>query len=87
VLTFLLEGLLFILIGLQLPIVLAAITGYSVAQRLEYAVIASLTVIAVRLVWIFVTAYLSSVVSRLLHHPEAPPCMVGGTDRLLGGHA
>ena len=49
-LTFLLESLLFLLIGLQLPHI---IRGLSVGRPLEYAAIVVVTLIAVRMAWMF----------------------------------
>ncbi len=58
---FLLEGLLFILVGLQLPIVLASMTTHPFERLLWYTVVISLTVIVVRLIWTFGSAVLSVV--------------------------
>ncbi len=59
-LEFLLNGFVFILIGLQLPEVLRALSGYSVSlQRLVwYALIISVAVILIRIVWVFPATYL-----------------------------
>jgi len=52
-LTFVLNGLVFILIGLQLPYVMAGIRGYSTWVLIEYGAIFSIVLIALRLVWMF----------------------------------
>jgi len=49
--TFLLTGLVFVLIGLQLPGILDGITDQSVPALLGYAALVSATVIVVRIVW------------------------------------
>ena len=50
---YLLNALLFVLIGLQLPVVMDALEDVSAAQLLGYAMLVSLTVIAVRFAWVF----------------------------------
>ena len=53
---FVLEALLFILIGLQLPVIIDGLSGWSAPSLIGYAALVSATVIAVRFLWIFVTA-------------------------------
>jgi CPA1 family monovalent cation:H+ antiporter len=69
-LTFLLNGLVFFLIGLQLPVVIGGLGNVSVAKAGLYAVVVSLLTIAVRIIWVFPTTYLI----RL-----APSCRKNGT--------
>src|SRR5215467_12832494 len=76
-LTFLLNGLVFILIGLQLPGILAILNS-TIAQRsplllLGYAALTSLTVILVRLVGVFPQALLSRLLSRRLRERDPYP--------------
>ena len=52
---FLLNALLFALIGLQLPAILDALSGISTATLVRYAVIVTLVVMAARFAWVFVT--------------------------------
>ncbi len=73
VLTFLLNGLAFVLIGLQLPQVLAGLEGYTVVQLARYAVLVSLTVVLVRLVWVFPATYLPRYLSRRLRERDPSP--------------
>lgn len=54
---YLLNALLFVLIGLQLPVVLDALGEYSAATLVWYAVVVSATVIALRFAWVFVVLY------------------------------
>src|SRR5216683_3263368 len=56
VLVFLLNGLLFLLIGLQLRTILATLEGHSLLTLLWQALLISLAVIAVRLAWVFPAA-------------------------------
>jgi len=55
---FILDGFIFILIGLQLPEVLRVLSGRSISQLLRYAAVISLTVILVRILWVFPASYL-----------------------------
>ena len=50
---YLLNALLFVLIGLQLPVVMDALEDVSATRLLGYATLVSLTVIAVRFAWVF----------------------------------
>ena len=58
VLVFLLNGLVFLLIGLQLRIILETIAGYPLPALVWEALLISLAVIAVRIAWVFPAAYL-----------------------------
>ncbi len=51
---YLLNALLFVLVGLQLPVVLDALGDISTPRLLEYAALVGLSVIAVRFAWVFV---------------------------------
>lgn len=57
-LSFLLNGFVFLLIGLQLPVVIESLAGESIGRATVYAVIISLLTIAVRIIWVFPTTYL-----------------------------
>jgi CPA1 family monovalent cation:H+ antiporter len=56
--TFLLEGLAFVLIGLELRTIMEELADYPLAQLLFYGGLVSATVIVLRLVWVFASAYL-----------------------------
>ncbi|MEO5997457.1 MAG: Na+/H+ antiporter [Chitinophagaceae bacterium] len=56
-LIFLLNGIIFILIGLQLPGILNALKGYSFWELLGYGLIVSAVTIFIRIIWVFVGAY------------------------------
>ncbi len=64
ILVFLLNALLFVLIGLQLPIILDGLEEIAAGTLLGYAVAISLAVIATRFAWVFVTAYVPSAQRR-----------------------
>jgi len=73
-LTFVLNGLVFLLIGLQLPFVRAAIHGADARTLLLSGIAVSAAVIALRLAWVFPGARLSYFIrGRLLHQPERVP--------------
>jgi CPA1 family monovalent cation:H+ antiporter len=55
---FLLNAFLFTMIGLQLPVILDGLSGYSTATLVWYAVLVWATVIAARFAWIFATSRL-----------------------------
>jgi CPA1 family monovalent cation:H+ antiporter len=54
-LVFLLNGLLFILVGLQLPRAVQSLHGHTSGQLVADVMVVSLSVILVRLVWVFLT--------------------------------
>lgn len=65
VLPFLLNSVLFILIGLQLPNILESNSGeYSMASVILYAALVCLAVIGTRLLWTFPATYLPRYLSR-----------------------
>jgi Na+/H+ antiporter len=55
---FILNGVIFILIGLQLPGVLESLRGYSASRLLSYGAIVSVAVIIGRIIWVYPGAYL-----------------------------
>jgi CPA1 family monovalent cation:H+ antiporter len=67
VLVFLLEALLFVLVGQQLPSILGGIEEYSVWVVLLYAALVYAAVVVVRFAWFFTTPYFHPVFDRLLH--------------------
>src|SRR5713226_2074581 len=69
-LTFVLNGLVFVLIGLQLPFVLAGIHDYSFGQLVKYGALFSVIVIVLRLGWMFPGAYLANVIRRRFLHQD-----------------
>jgi CPA1 family monovalent cation:H+ antiporter len=72
--TFLLNGLVFVLIGLQLPFILDAIRGMSHASLLLDGAIFSVLLIALRLIWVFPGAHIAHALrNRFDHQHEAPP--------------
>lgn len=73
-LTFGLNGLVFILLGLQLPFILARIGTQQVPHLLLDAAEFSAAVIVLRLLWVFPARYGASFLRRrILHQSEKPP--------------
>jgi CPA1 family monovalent cation:H+ antiporter len=73
-LNFILNGLVFVLIGLQLPVILLSIRGYSLATLVVDGVVFSSLLILLRLVWVFPGARLSWLIrTRVAHQDERPP--------------
>jgi monovalent cation/hydrogen antiporter len=70
ILFFLLNAFLFTIIGLQLPVILDGLAGYSTATLVWYAVLVATTVVAARFAWIFATAQLPRLLGR--RRREAP---------------
>jgi len=78
-LSFILNGLVFVMIGLQLPYVLGAIRGsYRLPQLLLYGALFSGLLILLRLVWVFPGAYLSKLIrTHILHQKLMMPDVRG----------
>lgn len=73
-LDFVLNGVLFIMIGLQLPYILEGIRGMSRLEMFEDAALFCMLVIGLRLIWMFPGAWIAYLVrTRLLGHSEKPP--------------
>jgi CPA1 family monovalent cation:H+ antiporter len=73
-LTFVVNGLVFVLIGLQLPHVLAGIRGYSLFHLLLYGALFSAIVIVLRLLWMYPGSQLAYLIrARILHQKYAKP--------------
>jgi CPA1 family monovalent cation:H+ antiporter len=73
-LTFILNGLVFVLIGLQLPFVREVVQGTHPFRMALYGLLFSAFVIALRMLWIFPGTYFSILVRRhLLHQKETMP--------------
>jgi CPA1 family monovalent cation:H+ antiporter len=69
-LTFILNGIVFILIGLQLPFVMGQIHGMSHSVLLRYGIGFSLAMVAVRMAWIFGETYFSYWLQRWAKKPD-----------------
>ena len=70
-LTFVLNGIVFVMIGLQLPYVMSQISGMSRVVLLEYGVGFSAVIIAVRMVWVYGETYIAYAVQRWVQKVDA----------------
>jgi monovalent cation/hydrogen antiporter len=84
IVTFLLNALLFVLIGLQLPMILEGLSGEPTGQLLWWCVAISLVVIVVRLLWVQLLVF---VVRALDRRPELIPRRTTWQMRVIGGWA
>jgi CPA1 family monovalent cation:H+ antiporter len=70
---FLLNGALFVLVGLQLPELLDALDGFGPGEVALYAAVVIATVIAVRFAWVFPATYLPRALSRRVRENDPWP--------------
>jgi CPA1 family monovalent cation:H+ antiporter len=68
---YILNGLIFILIGLQLRTVMQGITSYSKSELLLYGMVVSFVVIIVRFIWVVPAAMLPRILSKRIRTKEA----------------
>ena len=74
---FVVNGLAFLLIGLQLPTVIADLEGYEAGELIGLAVAVSLTVVLVRLLWVYPATYLPRwLIPSVARRDPAPPARV-----------
>jgi len=69
-LTFVLNGLVFMLIGLQLPYVLAGLPEYKLRTLVLYGALFSALLIVLRLVWMYPGAYFATFIRRRVLHQD-----------------
>ncbi len=70
---FMLNGIIFILIGLQLPDILRNIENNSFATLLKYGGIVSLTVIVGRIIWVYPGTYVPRLLFKSIRETEPRP--------------
>jgi CPA1 family monovalent cation:H+ antiporter len=88
-LTFTLNGLVFVLIGLQLPTIRASIHDYSRLTLLTYGIVFSALLIVLRLMWVFPGAQLAyfyrhKVLHQKVHRPSAREMFIVGWTGMRG---
>lgn len=71
--TFILNGLIFILIGLQLPVILKHIRDHSLLTLLFYGAIISVATIVLRIIWVYPGTYLPRWFSKGIRQREPRP--------------
>lgn len=72
-LVFILNGLVFILIGLQLPVIIAGLQGYSTAEAIFYGLVISFAAILIRLFWVFPSTYIPRLLFKSIRENEQNP--------------
>ncbi len=73
VLIFILNGLLFILVGMQLHEIVRELSPSALPLLIGYAALASLTVIAIRILWVFPATYVPRLLSPSLRIRDPSP--------------
>lgn len=68
---FILNGLIFILIGLQLPMILAETEGHTMWELIGYGALISVATILLRIIWVFPGAYLPRWLFKSIRQREA----------------
>lgn len=76
-LVFLLNGFVFILIGLQLPDIIRGMENYSVGEAISYAIVITLITIVIRIIWVFPGAYLPRMLFKSVREKEPKPTWQG----------
>jgi monovalent cation/hydrogen antiporter len=70
---FLLNGIIFILIGLQLPSILGSMAGIPLLDLLWYGTLVSLAAIVARIIWVYPGTYIPRLLSKRIRTTEARP--------------
>ncbi len=71
-LEFAINGIVFILMGLQLPLVLGGISNLSAMQLARYGTVFAILVVALRVIWVFPGALIAFWIRRYLLHQQEP---------------
>lgn len=70
---FLLNGFVFILIGLELPVIIEGLENYSISDAIRYAALISVMVIVIRIVLVYLSAFIPRILSKQLREKEKSP--------------
>jgi NhaP-type Na+/H+ or K+/H+ antiporter len=70
---FLLNGIVFIMIGLQLPEVMIGLTNYTLQEVITYAVVISVVTILIRIIWVYPGTYLPRLTFQIHSGERAAP--------------
>jgi Na+/H+ antiporter len=70
---FILNGIVFILIGLELPTIIAGLDDASLEQGIRYGLIISLITIAIRFIWVYPIAHIPRFLSKKIRETEPSP--------------
>lgn len=72
-LIFILNGVVFILIGLQLPLIIKNLDGFTLPEAITFGLAISLLVMVIRMIWIFPGTYLPHLISKRIREREKVP--------------
>jgi monovalent cation/hydrogen antiporter len=72
-LAFILNGLIFILIGLQLPSIVEGLKYYSFNEAVRYGLIITGLIVVIRLAWVYAATYIPFIFSKRLRQRESAP--------------
>jgi len=72
-LVFLLNGIVFIMIGLQLPHIMQELGTTSVVDAIKYAILISIVTIIIRILWVYPGAYVPRILSKRIREREPRP--------------
>ena len=70
---FILNGIVFILIGLELPVIINGLDESSLQQGIQYGLIISLITIAIRFIWVYPIAHIPRFLSKKIRETEPSP--------------
>lgn len=73
ILTFILNSLIFMLIGIQMSDAMEKLTQYSVTELAGWGIFISVVAIAVRFAWVYPASHLPRMLSKRLREQESPP--------------
>ncbi|RDC62319.1 Na+/H+ antiporter [Adhaeribacter pallidiroseus] len=73
IIIFLLNAVIFIIIGLQLPVILTSISNYSFRNLIFYGLVISVVTMLIRIVWVFPGTYLPRILSKHIRTTETRP--------------
>lgn len=72
-LVIMLNALVFILIGLELPVIVKGLQGYSLVDAWRYGLLISIIVVLVRFLWIYPGTFLPRILFKSIRQKEANP--------------
>lgn len=72
-LIYILNGFVFILIGLQLPVITEGLEGYSIGEAIRYGIIITAVIILIRIIWVFPATYAPRLLSKKIRSTESRP--------------
>lgn len=72
-LTFVLNGVVFILIGLELPYIVKGLGNYTLAEAIQYGLVISVLTILIRVIWVYPLTFIPRWISKSIRTTEPSP--------------